>query len=428
MKGLACFRAHALLGRRSEGLSGAEGLRLEEHLASCQHCHRDAQLLDGLRELASSAQPSSLPPQVREQAIRGALARAHTESAARRERRWVWPTAAFAGLAAATALALVLRAGTSAPAPHDEVAQAPRVVPAAARIDRVLSGRVAVDGELQATGKPLASVAVLRAQDDATVMLGHATVQLRAGTALRWDRQQHSVRLENGSVIADVDPSAGKRFSVVTPTFSVLVLGTRFEVSLQGVKVERGRVRVTAPDGAVLAESLAAGERLVVPPLRAETEVAASAELADSKPRQARGKPNAPRAAVDAALLLTQARTHLAARQVDEARRSLEAALALAQQRDQRAEAMTLRAECALVAGDLGGAVEAYLRVARAFERHPAGQNALFAAARLEAERGRSAAAANLLERYLARYPQGRFVKEAHARLRDLGASLDHQP
>ena len=78
------------------------------------------------------------------------------------------------------------------------------------------------------------------------------------------------------------------------------------------------------------------------------------------------------------------------------------------------------------VDGDRGAAVEAYLRVARAFAELPAGENALFAAARLEADRQRSAAAAQLLERYLERYPHGRFEREARARLRALSAALDH--
>ena len=78
-----------------------------------------------------------------------------------------------------------------------------------------------------------------------------------------------------------------------------------------------------------------------------------------------------------------------------------------------------LRAECALVAGDAAGASAAYLHVARSFARLPAGENALFAAARIERERGASAQAARILEQYLERYPDGRFAKEARNRLAD---------
>jgi len=89
----------------------------------------------------------------------------------------------------------------------------------------------------------------------------------------------------------------------------------------------------------------------------------------------------------------------------------------------ERAEALSLRADCALVEGDLAAAASGYLQVAERFARLPAGENALFAAGRLEAERGAHAAARKLLARYLEQYPHGRFVKEASARLRSLPSS-----
>jgi hypothetical protein len=126
------------------------------------------------------------------------------------------------------------------------------------------------------------------------------------------------------------------------------------------------------------------------------------------------------RAAVDPEALLLEARLQLAQREVVQARRSIDAALALALPAQARAEALSLRAECALVQGDRAAAAAAYLRVAKTFAQLPAGENALFAAARIQAERGERKAAADLLARYLERYPQGRFVLEASARLRAL--------
>jgi hypothetical protein len=89
------------------------------------------------------------------------------------------------------------------------------------------------------------------------------------------------------------------------------------------------------------------------------------------------------------------------------------------QSRD-RAEALSLRAECALVAGDLAGAAADYRLVARRFSNLPAGENALFASARIDADRLSGSPAQAGLMRYLARYPGGRFVKEATSRLREL--------
>jgi hypothetical protein len=435
------MRTGSLLDRRrASGLSPAQALRLEEHLGGCARCSREAALLDGLRELATSG-PESLNPVAREHAIRAALAQAGAAQPAASPFERLWPAGAFAAaalVAAAAAFALVLRVGVSEDATSGPKASAP-AVPAALAAARVMSGEIELNGELLSRGAQIAETSSLHSRSGATIALGHAVVELRPDTAGRWSATAHELRLTQGSVVADVDPTARLPFTVATPDFEVQVLGTRFEVSLDEVKVERGRVRVVAADGTVLAETLGAGDHLIVPredfagsaldPRPAPRLGAVRARAARSAGTQAAQKgPGGQAPQKDATALLAEARAHLAARRVVEARASIEAALGAAQRQAQRAEAMSLRAECALVTGDLATAVEAYLRVARAFDDDPAGQNALFAAARLEAERGRSAAAAALLERYLARYPHGRFVNEARTRLRELGAVLDHAP
>lgn len=433
MRTLACLRTNGLLGLRSSGLSPAQALRLEDHLASCARCSEEAALLDGLRELATSA-PASLRPVVREQAIRRALSQAGAVQVGGSGLERLWPAGALAAaalIAAAAAFGLVVRQGSSeVEQPRSAAGAMKPIAPAAAAASaHVLSGEVEMDGRTHTGGMALGSAHALRSATGATIVLAHATVELRAGTALRWNAQARELHLDEGSVVADVDPRAHQPFTVATPEFAVHVLGTRFEVSLEDVIVERGRVRVVAADGTVLAESLVAGERLIVPPSAFFEGDAAVEHPRAQRGRRARHAPPTGASQPDPGALLAQARAHLAARKVADARQSVEAALALTRRAPrQRAEAMSLRAECALVEGDLGTAIEAYLRVARAFGREPAGQNALFAAARLEAERGRSAAAAALFERYLARYPSGRFVKEARTRLRELGAVLDHAP
>jgi hypothetical protein len=431
MRSLGCIRTGNLLGRRrSSGLSAAQALRVEEHLGSCARCSEDAALLDGMRALASSL-PNTLSPMAREHAIRAALAQAGSIQPAASPLARLWPAGALGAaalLGAAAAFALVLR--VAAPDDRGEPMATARSVakPAAEASARVMAGEVEMNGRLYGRDAAIGASSALRSDDGATIALGHAVVELRPGTALRWLARTHELRLEEGSVVADVDPGRMQPFTVVTPDFAVLVLGTRFEVALDEVKVERGRVRVVATDGAVLAESLGEGERLVVPHA-AELELDALPSASEPRGRTNRAKPTrSARAQKDPSALLSEARAHLAARRVADARQSIETALALARSRGQRAEAMSLRAECALVEGDLASAVEVYLRVARAFGHDPAGQNALFAAARLEAERGRSASAATLLERYLARYPKGRFVNEARTRLRELGAVLDRAP
>jgi TolA-binding protein len=85
-----------------------------------------------------------------------------------------------------------------------------------------------------------------------------------------------------------------------------------------------------------------------------------------------------------------------------------------------RAEAATLLAECALIAGDRGTAARRYLEVASRYPDLAAAENALFAAARLRAESGKRAGARALFERYIRKYPKGRFAPEVTRRLRAL--------
>ena len=263
--------------------------------------------------------------------------------------------------------------------------------------DRVLQGRVDVDGiELESKLALTAAQQVSSAQG-ATLALGHATAQLRPASRVRWDAEQEQLALIAGSVEVSVDPGPKRRFSVTTGRFTALVLGTVFEVSLDRVRVREGRVRVIDRSGGELAV-LNANRRAVF---------------------ELRSSSGPPSSAADPADLLERARQQISERQLPEARRSLSRVLSLAISREQRAEARTLQAECALVAGEYAAARDQYLSVAGDFPTLPAGQTALFAAARSEAEHGQPARANELFQRYLARYPKGRFAREAVTRLRD---------
>ncbi len=433
MKGLGCVRAGLLLERRAAGLAAADALRLEEHLAGCARCSQDARMLDALRGLSQSPD-GTLSAFQREQVIRGALAhaadRAHEGAPGARSRvLMVWG----GSLAAAAVVGLGLGLSLRPDAKRDTVAARPPQVArganasttlvaaaAGARGDRVLAGQIELDGRTQGTGSALASGAVLRTIAGARVALAQATVELRPGTEVRWDGGAHSLQLEHGSLLADVDPRAHAPFTVRTAGFSVWVLGTRFEVTEGGVRVERGRVRVLGPDGRELAAALTAGQSFELAGLAAEPASAAR----EATPARGGARAHDARRAGE---LLREAQEALGARQVARARQRIDAALTLGSGAVERAEALSLRAECALVEGDAGAAIEAYLRVARAFGSLPAGENALFAAARLQADRGQREAAVQALERYLQRYPHGRFRHEAGARLQTLRTGLDRE-
>jgi hypothetical protein len=428
MKQLGCMRTGMMLDRRAAGLSAAEALRLEEHLASCERCSRDAQLLGGLRAIAHDLD-GTLAPHTRARVIAGAFARVHAQRSASEHSRVHASLRLAAVFALAAGAAFALRAVlTQAPqlAPNAGASTMAQVV--APPGDRVLAGAIEVAGRRLETNAALDRAGVMHANTDARIALAHATIELRAGSDARWDGPAHLLRLDTGSVVADVDPSAHQPFAIETARFRVLVLGTRFEVTQDGVRVERGRVRVVAADGSVLAAQLVAGEAYVYEQPDAAVEGTSGHERASrGRGRHTKGPvatAGAP-ARAGAAELIEQARVQLGNKQVGSARATIDSALALSPEARLRAEALTLRAECALVDGDHAAAIEAYLRVARAFAELPAGENALFAAARLEADRERSAAAAQLLERYLERYPHGRFEREARARLGKLSAALD---
>jgi ferric-dicitrate binding protein FerR (iron transport regulator) len=417
MTPITCLRTEGLLDQRAAGLSAAEALRLEEHLSSCARCGHKARALGALRELVAHVD-CALTPFERQRVFDAALREAAAVQPA--------PSALHALRAPLLGLA-ALAAGL--------LAVGPWLMPGDAPAEPASSVAMSTPG-LSPVAQ-LADGATLRAERAMRVQLAHAVVELDVGTQLRWDASARAVWLDAGSVRLDVDATRGQSFSVSTGSFRALVLGTRFSVSLAGVQVDEGRVRVTDLAGREL-RVLAAGERFDVAQAAAQAVAAQPVAMDEAlpSPRPARGHgavssgsrapEQGPR--VDAASLLDSARLELANQRVARARAALDAALAAALSPTQRAEALSLRADCALVSGDHAGAIEAYLRVARAYPKLPAGETALFSAARLEMERGRSASAARSLAHYLERYPSGRFIKEAQSRLRQLNRTLDHEP
>jgi hypothetical protein len=402
------MRAGFVLQRRAAGLSAAAGLFLEEHLASCAKCRENANLLSGLRALHARG-TRGLSVEQRERVIEAALCHA-SAAQARTPARLGLPRVQWLLLPAFAALALLLGVRAYLAGPGLPTLAAPKA--GSISRDRVLSGQVDMAGAVRAAGQPLTGGEQLRTATGAVLALAHATAELRAATSARWDSSRHELQLLAGSVLIDVDEGPHQRFVVKTERFSVLVLGTRFEVSLDAVKVVRGRVRVLTPSGSELAvlDGATRSTWQYVPTAAPVSAAIKPAPVKAVSPPQ----PDA---------LLEQAQRQLVAHQVSAARRNLEQALSLSLTRSQKAEALSLRAECALVVEEFQAARDLYLKVAQKFGNLPAGETALFAAARIEAEHGPRANAARLLNRYLEHYPYGRFVKEAGARLRALSAA-----
>jgi tetratricopeptide (TPR) repeat protein len=122
--------------------------------------------------------------------------------------------------------------------------------------------------------------------------------------------------------------------------------------------------------------------------------------------------------------LLSRGRAALAAGDAGLARTLIERALAAGPGEAEAPALELLQADALLVARRPDDAIGAYRRVARRRARAPEGETAAFAVGQLLFERGAEAEAGAALYDYLARYPHGRFVREARERL----TQLDSKP
>jgi hypothetical protein len=384
MKLIGCGRAGALLAARAAGLSTSERDALHAHLQSCGDCREQARLLDEI-VLAVDAMPSRTPAERErtiERALRQGLAQA-SQPPPFWKSRFALGGVVLAGALAAT-VAFVIMGGSERPAQPPLVAQ-PSVPP-------------------QAT--PLAT----EPRDlpaGVEVAVAHARVRAVRRASISWNEKAATVKLDSGAIELDVDPALQRGFRVITDTFVVEVLGTRFLVDASHVEVSRGAVRVLAPDGRVLVARLQMGQTWSSPQA-----APAISEPAPEPERRTHGPQP-----VDVAEQLSRARRDLANGQVARAEKEASSILAGARERRQEAEARTLLAECAQSRGKIDQAIAAYAAVAERFGDLPAGETALFAAGRTLADAGRRVSAAHWLHRYLDRYPSGRFTVEAKERL-----------
>lgn len=384
MTKLSCLRAGSLIAGRAAGLSRADGLWLEEHVHGCDDCAAEAELLSAVRSTLHRL-PVELPLDERNRAIRNALQahRGTVDPTRRAPARPVILGLSFAGALAVAAAAVIAWPRETGEAPS---ARAPISAPV-----------IVTEAEKLQAGARIATRSGMR------VALAHADVALAPDSDAQWNAALRELTLHGGGLTADVDPARRESFAVVTRDFRVEVLGTRFAVTQTSVSVTRGRVRVVSPDGS---------ERAVLGPGERYDVEAATADVTDetSAPKRTETKATA----INVPALLTEARDALASDRLEQARRAIDRALSAKPSGAARAEALTLRAELLVAQGDRSGALAAYLEVAGRFQKLPAGENALFSAARIH---GDAAAAKKLLQQYLERYPQGRFVVEAKYRL-----------
>jgi len=405
----ACWRMARLIDRRAAGLSEAERLLLEQHVATCSACREQSTLLNHLAELSDRAALDVHPAASSDRLIARALARA--------DRRRLFPESStvvrarprFAQLAAACAVLLVLGVVCGSALSRFARTRGTSVAPVASgagsrqNVATVLAGSVFL-GERELTrGSRLPEQSELALAEASEIAVAHAHVRSDAPAQVSWDGAHALLELRRGAVDVSVDPAPKRPFFVKTARFRVEVMGTEFHVDLTHVRVSRGRVRVLAPDGALLSE-LSAGQEYALPDTGAS---AASAPLPDV--------PSAPTlvSEPDCKERLSAARHALATGNLAAARRELSSALGQHPSTAQLAEIHMLFGDAARLAGDSAQASSEYLGVFQRFPRLPVAEAALFSAARAEQRAGRVAHARELFESYLAHYPSGQFRSQA---------------
>lgn len=349
---------------RAAGLASVAGtlepvrrLALESHLASCASC-ASAQARLRLFDVLSDEDPPSLSPQARARTFAKAVAAAEAAPPVRvpERRSIVWAiAAALALVGVATFVGASIRPST---------------------VRRIASA----DSPSSRAARPGPRV----------LGFGAARVEPSADAVVEWRAGSETIALTHGSVRVSVPEGAGT-IRVAASRFVVVALASVFVATPSTVRVEAGWVRIEDPSGRELARVSAGGE------WRVSTTTAAPA-------------------CEPCAGLLRDAASSLARGRVAEARELVTDVLAAGPSPAQSAEANLLLADAARIEGRRDEAVRRYRQVAAA-SRGSMGENALYAAAQLEGERGRRAASETLLREYLDRYPHGRFARAAAEKL-----------
>jgi ferric-dicitrate binding protein FerR (iron transport regulator) len=387
--------------------------------------------LEQLRRL----EPPAERDERRQQILHSVLAQAALQRAPTQLQRRA-PMFAIAALAAAALCALWIRTERRADDARQIAAAGQRMAPSL----QLTSGKLEAAGEPLRAGARIAPSSALRTDvepaqlvlaDTSVLRVAPSTTLVYAGVAA--DREER-VQLQHGRVSLQVNGRARRNPLVVeTAELSAWVVGTRFDVIREEqagrtgttVRVSEGVVRVVAKADARV-RLLAAGQQLTVHALgaaqpQAQREPESEPPAAEPKPAAATPAANARSEAREQAGLSVEIRRQLRQGAVGVARRLIQRA-----ERERAVSAVELsllQAEADLAERRYGRAKSRYLAIVTEHAGSPEAELSLFAAAQLS--RGREGV--DLLQRYLARYPDGRFAKEAHRLLQALDLPADER-
>jgi TolA-binding protein len=290
------------------------------------------------------------------------------------------------------------------------------------------------------TTDPSAASTSIRAQAAGVLASAGAQIIYQAGAAFDVQPAKRAIQLLAGEIDVEVTPGGPGRFRVITPRFTVEVLGTHFIVHMDGVRTLHGVVRVVDASGRELSmvqagqswkvEALARaqGDQTVRPaPLPSPT-VSDEARTARhlqktesvamrSPSRHTRPTATAPSESPSVDSLLAEARILLATGDASLARQRIATALQFSLTARQRASAELLTANSLLAESRYREAVLAFRRTANLYGNQPEGELAIFAMAQLLSEQGSKREAQAAFRQYLERYPNGQFVDEVRRHL-----------
>ncbi|MBX3158687.1 MAG: hypothetical protein KF773_22150 [Deltaproteobacteria bacterium] len=394
-----CGALRDSLHREVDALEDVQRLVLDDHLAGCARCRGDRERLLAVHRIGA-ALPVPADARTHQRAIARALLEGPSTrfAPAPRSRRALIPLALAGAGAILLAAVLVLRPGDgelAAPLAIAPPAPPPATVVDAAPADAPsLADDVVEDGELAHDGVAVTTVPArqtLRAMRATQLRLAGARVIVAASSELRWVPEERTVLLERGRL--DITNGANGIARVVAGRVDVEVGDADVTVEPTGVRVTRGAVAIRE------------GARVV----RLEAGGAASFEAPARPTPQPQGPP--------VAELLAVARTRFAAKDLAGAERAAAAALAARPSRADAAAARMLLADIAQASGALDRAVAHYTAVFTELAGLPAAESALYATARVELRRTRTAAARALLARYLDRHPAGRYTDDVRRQL-----------
>lgn len=222
-----------------------------------------------------------------------------------------------------------------------------------------------------------------------------------------------------GAARFDVVPNPARSFEVHTASVVVRVLGTAFSIDPDGerslVRVERGRVQVSWPDGTAI---LSAGEAGTFPPRLQATQAASASEPAASLPDALASDAEPSAATLPKHKLAARAeRSWQTFARRGEYREAYEQ-LDLRALSDQPSD-LLLAADVARLSGHPEAAVAPLERLHARFPKDKRAPVAAFTLGRVLDELGRAAAAAAAFERASALWPEGPLAEDALWRASD---------